>query len=63
MDYGDDYWGLHRNYYRDPFPHALLCVEGEFQKGFSRLSNFKPEAPNPLLPSISKSLVWIKLQV
>ena len=20
MDYGDEYWGLHRGYYRDPFP-------------------------------------------
>ena len=24
MDIGDDYWGLYRGYYRDPFPHSLL---------------------------------------
>ena len=24
MDYGDYYWGLYRDYYRDPFPHSLL---------------------------------------
>ena len=24
MDYGDYYWGLHGDYYRDPFPHSLL---------------------------------------
>ena len=24
MDYGDDYWGLYRDYCRDPFPHSLL---------------------------------------
>ena len=24
MGYGDDYWGLYKDYYRDPFPHSLL---------------------------------------
>ena len=24
MDYGDYYWGLYRDCYRDPFPHSLL---------------------------------------
>ena len=24
MDYGDDYWGLCRDYSRDPCPHSLL---------------------------------------
>ena len=24
MDYGDDYWGLYKDYYWDPFPHSLL---------------------------------------
>ena len=24
MGYGGDYWGLYRDYYRDPFPHSLL---------------------------------------
>ena len=24
MDTGDDYWGLYRDYYKDPFPHSLL---------------------------------------
>ena len=23
MDYGDEYWGFYREYYRDPFPHSL----------------------------------------
>ena len=23
MDYGDDYWGLYRDHYQDPFPHSL----------------------------------------
>ena len=22
MDYGDYYWGLYRDYYRDPCPHS-----------------------------------------
>ena len=26
MDYGDHYWGLCRDYYRDPFPHSLLST-------------------------------------
>ena len=26
MNYGDYYWGLYRDYYRDPFPHSLLST-------------------------------------
>ena len=26
MDYVDDYWGLYRDYYKDPFPHSLLST-------------------------------------
>ena len=26
MDYGDDFWGLYRHYYRDPYPHSLLST-------------------------------------
>ena len=26
MDYGYYYWGLYRDYYRDPFPHSLLST-------------------------------------
>ena len=26
MEYGDNYWGIYRNYYRDPFPHSLLST-------------------------------------
>ena len=26
MDIGDDYWGVYRGYYRDPFPHSLLST-------------------------------------
>ena len=26
MDYGDYFWRLYRDYYRDPFPHSLLST-------------------------------------
>ena len=26
MGYGDYYWGLYRDYYRDQFPHSLLST-------------------------------------
>ena len=26
MGYGDDYWGVERDYYRDPLPHSLLST-------------------------------------
>ena len=26
MGYGDNYWGLYGDYYRDPFPHSLLSA-------------------------------------
>ena len=26
MDYGDYYWGLYRDDYREPFPHSLLST-------------------------------------
>ena len=26
MGYGDNYWELYRDYYRDPFPHSLLST-------------------------------------
>ena len=26
MGYGDYYWGLCRDYYRDPFPYSLLST-------------------------------------
>ena len=26
MDYGDFYWGLCRDYHRDPLPHSLLST-------------------------------------
>ena len=25
MDYGDYYWGVYRDYYRDPFPDKFSC--------------------------------------
>ena len=28
MDYGDDYWGLYRDYDQDPFPHSLQSTRG-----------------------------------
>ena len=38
MGYGDDYWGLYRDYYRDPFPHSLLSTR-EF--GLVRVWGFR----------------------
>ena len=32
MHHGDYYWGLYRDYYRDPFPHSLL-ITGEDYSG------------------------------
>ena len=26
MGYGDYYWGLYRDYFKDPFPHSLLST-------------------------------------
>ena len=39
MDYGDNYWELYRDYYRDPFPH-------------SPPSTRQIKAPNPKLPRV-----------
>ena len=33
MGYGDHYWGLYRDYYRDPFPHSLLSTRESMQGG------------------------------
>ena len=30
MGYGDHYWGLYRDYYRDPFPGSLLSPRQSF---------------------------------
>ena len=36
----DYYWGLYRDYYRDPFPHSLVrtrqkgVIQSAFAKGF-----------------------------
>ena len=27
MDYEDYYWGLYRDYNRDPFPHSLVSTK------------------------------------
>ena len=40
MDYGDYYWGLYRDYYRDPFPHSLLSTRK------LRGSTFANQSPN-----------------
>ena len=31
MDYGDDSWGIYRDYYRDPFPHSIPSTR---ERGF-----------------------------
>ena len=33
MGYGDSYWGLSKNYYRDPFPHSLLRTRQILSRG------------------------------
>ena len=37
MDYGDHYWGLCRDYYRDPFPHSLLSTRQWLHQGIEGL--------------------------
>ena len=32
MDYGDYYWGLYGDYYRDPFPDSLLSTREKISK-------------------------------
>ena len=34
MDYGDYYWGLYRDYYRDPFPLSLRSARQMIQKAY-----------------------------
>ena len=36
MDYGDYYWGLYRDYYRDSFPHSLVRTKQFFSRGRRR---------------------------
>ena len=58
MDYADDYWGLYRDYYRDPFSHSLLstrqytkqAVEDETTVPSSRkFENLKHSSPKALI--------------
>ena len=35
MDYGDYYWGLYRDYYKDLFPHSRLSTRQENSKPHS----------------------------
>ena len=46
--YGDDYWGLYRDYYRDPFLHSLLRTK-EFrdEPGAGLLFEKKPKLGKP----------------
>ena len=45
MDYGDSYWGLYRDYYRDPFSHSVLSTgerkESKYSTGDSQPSVFR----------------------
>ena len=36
MDYGDYFWGLYGDYYRDPFPHSLLSTRQINSKVFRK---------------------------
>ena len=44
MGYGYDYWGLYRDYYRDPFSHSLLST----RQTFRMLSNLRYSIVNKL---------------
>ena len=47
MDIGHYYWGLYRDYYRDPFPHSLPSTR---QTKELRVSSNRGLATKPLLP-------------
>ena len=50
MDYGDYYWGLYRDYYRDPFPHSLLST-----RQFGGFAGYSSDNPHLLQPKASKA--------
>ena len=41
MDYGDDYWGLYRDYYRDPFAHSPLRTGQRMELAAWRQQSFQ----------------------
>ena len=41
MDHGDYYWGLYRDYSKDPFPHSLLSTREFLQTDPSMVSGFR----------------------
>ena len=43
MDYGDYYWKIYRDYYRDPFPHSLLSLSGRAGKMTRRAEPLNPK--------------------
>ena len=46
MDYGDYYWGVYRDYCKDPFPHSLLSTRqnsGDFDKRFILVAKVSSE--------------------
>ena len=56
MDYGHYYWGLYRDYYRDPFPYSLLSTR-QSSMGTVRIQTRLPGYTtvgdiNPALPRI-----------
>ena len=46
MGYADYYWGLYRDYYRDPFPHSLLRTRQSLKARANKL------------PGVLQALLW-----
>ena len=43
MEYGAYYWGVYRDYYRDPFPHSLLSTRRKMISSFLFLQQTKAD--------------------
>ena len=51
MGYGDCYWGLYRDHYRDPFPHSPLRTRQSFSMFLIRVDLMsKAEATMQITP-------------
>ena len=46
---GAYYWGLYRDYYRDPFPHSLLSIRESYGQCFQ---NFVAQKTGMMFPKI-----------
>ena len=48
MDHGDSYWGLYRDYYRDPFSHSVLSTGERKESKYST----RDSQPSVFVPSV-----------